>query len=92
MQQVSSGQLVDIPVGDQVPVIVWKPEEIPHPHGHGRRWLIDCPAAFSQAVDRAIEFLFEDGFKRNQELEADRTATELLALTGYDPLRSPGDR
>lgn len=41
--------------------------------------------AFSQAVDKAISLLFESGFKKEQELAADQTAVDILALSGYDP-------
>ena len=41
--------------------------------------------AFSQAVDRAVEILFESGRKRADELEADRVGTFLLAVSGYRP-------
>ncbi len=41
--------------------------------------------AFSQAVDRAVEMLFESGRKRADELEADRVGTYLLAVAGYRP-------
>jgi len=41
--------------------------------------------AFSQAVDKALDMLFKDGYKREDETEADRNAVLLCALTGYDP-------
>ena len=41
--------------------------------------------ALGQAVDKAIALLFQEGFNKTQELEADRLATYLLAETGYDP-------
>lgn len=41
--------------------------------------------ALSQAVDKALEVLFDTGYNVQQELEADRVATLLLAETGYDP-------
>ena len=42
-------------------------------------------AALGQAVDKAMEIIFNTGFKIEDELEADRVATLLLAQTGYDP-------
>lgn len=42
--------------------------------------------AFTQAVDKAIEILFQRGFKHQDELDSDRIATLLLAASGYDPL------
>jgi len=42
-------------------------------------------AVINQAVDKAYEVLFKNGFKKSQELNADASAIELLALTGYDP-------
>lgn len=41
--------------------------------------------AFSQAVDKALDMLFKDGYKREDETQADRTAVVLCALSGYDP-------
>jgi predicted Zn-dependent protease len=41
--------------------------------------------AFSQAVDKAVDILFNRGLDKADEFEADRVGTELLALTGYDP-------
>lgn len=41
--------------------------------------------AFNQAVDKAMTFLFSDGFRKSQELDADRMAVDVMALTGYDP-------
>jgi predicted Zn-dependent protease len=45
--------------------------------------------AFSQAVERAVDILFESGRERADELEADRLGTTLLAIAGYraDALR-----
>ncbi len=42
-------------------------------------------ATFSQAVDKAVDMLFKSGYKRSDELDADRTAVQLSALDGYDP-------
>jgi len=40
--------------------------------------------AFAQAVDQAVSMLFESGIKQEDELEADRVGTLILANTGYD--------
>jgi predicted Zn-dependent protease len=40
--------------------------------------------AFAQAVDKAVVLLFDSGLKREDELEADRLGTLILANTGYD--------
>ncbi len=40
--------------------------------------------AFSQAVDKALDVLFKDGYKREDEAQADRTAVVISAMTGYD--------
>lgn len=42
-------------------------------------------AAFSQAIDKAMSLLFDSGFQKSEELDADQTATLLLANSGYDP-------
>jgi len=39
---------------------------------------------FSQAVDRVVELLFEDGLQREDEFEADRFGVRTAARTGYD--------
>lgn len=41
--------------------------------------------AFSQAVDQAMEVLFEDGLEREDELEADEYGLILATRAGYDP-------
>lgn len=41
--------------------------------------------AFFQAVDKAMEILFEKGLKVEDEFGADRVGTMLLANSGYDP-------
>lgn len=41
--------------------------------------------AFKQSVDKAVSILFEKGYKMEDELEADRVGTLLLANTGYNP-------
>ncbi len=40
--------------------------------------------AFSQAVDKALDKLFKDGYKREDEAQADKTAVVISSLTGYD--------
>ena len=46
-------------------------------------------AAFTQAVGKAMDILFNDGLSKADELAADRTAVMLLADTGYDPGARP---
>lgn len=41
--------------------------------------------AFNQAVDKALDMLFESGYKREDEVQADKSAALLCALAGYDP-------
>jgi predicted Zn-dependent protease len=41
-------------------------------------------AAFSQAIDKGLEMIFKDGYKREDELQADSDAVTLCALSGYD--------
>jgi len=41
-------------------------------------------AAFSQAIDKGLEMIFKDGYKREDEMQADRDAVTLCALSGYD--------
>lgn len=41
--------------------------------------------AFSQTVDKALDILFKDGYKREDEVEADQNAVILSAAAGYDP-------
>jgi len=41
--------------------------------------------AFAQAVDKALDMLFKNGYKREDEVQADRGAVLLCALSGYDP-------
>jgi predicted Zn-dependent protease len=41
--------------------------------------------AFSQAVDKALDMLFKDGYKREDEMQADRDAVMFCALSGYEP-------
>ncbi len=42
-------------------------------------------AAFAQAVDQAMDILFKNGYKREDETQADRDAVMLCALSGYEP-------
>jgi predicted Zn-dependent protease len=42
--------------------------------------------ALSQAIDKAVSIIHDQGYKIDDELQADRVATLLLAQTGYDPL------
>ena len=42
-------------------------------------------AAFSQAVEKGVEMIFKDGYKRADEMQADKTAIIVSALSGYDP-------
>ncbi|MBM4136596.1 MAG: peptidase M48 Ste24p [Nitrospira sp.] len=41
--------------------------------------------AFFQAVDKALDVLFKNGYKREDEIQADKDAVVFCALTGYDP-------
>jgi len=41
--------------------------------------------AFSQAADKAVDMLFKDGYKREDEVRADRGAALLMTLSGFDP-------
>ncbi len=41
--------------------------------------------AFSQAVDKALDLLFKDGYKREDEMQADRDAVHFCAFSGYAP-------
>lgn len=41
--------------------------------------------ALSQAVDKALDRLFSDGYKREDETQADRDAVIIAATAGYDP-------
>jgi len=45
--------------------------------------------AFAQAVDKALDMLFKDGYKREDEIEADRTGVTYAAMSGYDPAGLP---
>lgn len=41
--------------------------------------------AFSQAVDKALDMLFKEGYKREDEIQADKDAALFCALSGYEP-------
>ncbi len=41
-------------------------------------------AAFAQAIDKGFEMIFSDGYRRDDEMQADRDAVTLCALSGYD--------
>jgi predicted Zn-dependent protease len=41
--------------------------------------------AFTQAVDKALDMLFKNGYKREDETQADRDAALFCAFAGYDP-------
>ena len=42
-------------------------------------------AAFGQAVDIGLELIFKDDYKKEDELQADKTGVIISALSGYDP-------
>lgn len=41
--------------------------------------------AFTQAVDKAVDLILRDGYKKEDEIQADASAVMLCALSGYDP-------
>jgi predicted Zn-dependent protease len=41
--------------------------------------------AFSQAVDKAVDIILRDGYKKEDEIQADVSAVMLCAVSGYDP-------
>lgn len=41
--------------------------------------------AFSQAVDKAVDLILRDGYKKEDEMQADAGAVLLCAISGYDP-------
>lgn len=41
--------------------------------------------AFSKAVDKAMDTLFKTGYKREDEVHADKGSVTLCAVAGYDP-------
>jgi beta-barrel assembly-enhancing protease len=42
-------------------------------------------AAFGQAIDKGLEMIYKDGYKKEDELQADKSAVTICALSGYDP-------
>jgi len=42
-------------------------------------------AAFGQAVEQGLELIFKDDYKKDDELQADKTSVTISALSGYDP-------
>ncbi len=42
-------------------------------------------AAFAQAVDKGLDLIFKSGYKRADEMQADKTAVAITALSGYEP-------
>jgi len=42
-------------------------------------------AAFDQAVSLGVELIFKDDYKKEDEMQADKTGVTISALTGYDP-------
>ena len=47
-------------------------------------------AAFAGMVDKAVGILFERGYKKEDEKDADMTAVVFMALSGYDPSAMTG--
>lgn len=45
--------------------------------------------AFARAVDKALDMLFKDGYKREDEVEADKTGVSFAAFAGYEPAGLP---
>lgn len=41
--------------------------------------------AFSQAVDKGVDLILRDGYKKEDEIQADASAVLLCAFSGYDP-------
>lgn len=42
-------------------------------------------AAFGQAIDKGLEVIFKDEYKKEDEMQADNTGVSISALSGYDP-------
>ncbi len=42
-------------------------------------------AAFAQAVEQAMDILFKNGYKREDEIQADKDSVMFCALSGYEP-------
>lgn len=40
---------------------------------------------FSELIDKATDILFEKGFRKEEEFEADETGVIIMAMAGYDP-------
>ncbi len=40
---------------------------------------------FSELIDKATDILFERGFRKEEEFEADETGVIIMAMAGYDP-------
>lgn len=45
--------------------------------------------ALNQALEKAMEILFDKGLQKEDEFDADRLAVLLLAASGYDPMALP---
>ena len=43
-------------------------------------------AAFSQAVDKGLDMIFKNSYKREDELQADKSAVTISALSGYNSI------
>ncbi|MBI3479442.1 MAG: M48 family metalloprotease [Nitrosomonadales bacterium] len=43
-------------------------------------------AAFSQVVDQGLEMIIKNGYKREDELQADKSAVTISALSGYNSI------
>ena len=43
-------------------------------------------AAFAQAVDRGLDMIFKNGYKREDEMQADKSAVTICALSGYNSI------
>lgn len=41
--------------------------------------------AFTQAIDKAVDILFKNGYKREDETQADKDSVMFCALSGYEP-------
>lgn len=42
-------------------------------------------AAFGQAVDKGLELISKDEYKKEDEMQADKTSVSISTLSGYDP-------
>lgn len=42
-------------------------------------------AAFGQAIEKGLELIFKDGYKKEDEMQADKTSITISVLSGYDP-------